>query len=184
MTGTRVLLAVSVWLAASIVLGASGIPATWRPPIPQLVILVLAATTITVTLSTRSLRAWVTTVDVRALVLIHLSRLIAGAYFLVLYRRGELPYLFAVPGGIGDMVVALLAVTVLIAPRPAWVLAWNVIGLVDILMVITAAIRSAAANPDSMNALLRLPLEVLPTWLVPLILATHVLIFVRLARKS
>jgi hypothetical protein len=46
------------------------------------------------------------------------------------------------------------------------------------------AARLAAADPSSMRALLRLPLSLLPTFLVPLLMATHVWIFVRLARRS
>ena len=48
----------------------------------------------------------------------------------------------------------------------------------------TFAARLAAADPSSMRALLRLPLSLLPTFLVPLLIATHVWIFVRLARRS
>jgi hypothetical protein len=115
--------------------------------------------------------------------LIHLTRIVAGAYFLVLYRRGELPYLFAVPGGIGDIIAGTLAIVVLVAPRRSWLFGWNVLALIDILMVIVAATRSVLAAPESMNAILRLPLVVLPLWLVPLILATHVLIFFRLLKS-
>jgi hypothetical protein len=60
------------------------------------------------------------------------------------------------------------------------VLAWNVVGMLDIGFVVATAARLAAADPSSMRALLRLPLSLLPTFLVPLIIATHVWIFVRL----
>ncbi len=45
------------------------------------------------------IRTWVLNVDLRWLVLLHLSRLFAGAYFLVLCQRGELPFAFAMPAG-------------------------------------------------------------------------------------
>jgi len=50
-------------------------------------------------------------------------------------------------------------------------------------VVVTAA-RLATADPESMVALLRLPLSLLPTFLVPLIVASHVVLGVRLARQS
>ena len=50
-------------------------------------------------------------------------------------------------------------------------------------MVATAA-RLAAADPGSMVALLRLPLSLLPTFLVPLIIASHVILGVRLTRRN
>ena len=159
MTTSRVVLGTAVWLAAALVLGASGIPTSWRPPLPQLVILGLALTSVALALGVAALRRWVMGVDVRAFVLIHLTRIVAGAYFLVLYRRGELPYLFAVPGGIGDIIAGTLAIVVLVAPRRSWLFGWNVLALIDILMVIVAATRSVLAAPESMNAILRLPLS-------------------------
>src|SRR4029450_4723781 len=41
-------------------------------------------------------------IDPRWLVLLHLTRLFAGAYFLVLCQRSQLPCAFATPAGSGD----------------------------------------------------------------------------------
>ena len=60
---------------------------------------------------------------------------------------------------------------------------WNFVGLIDIGMVVLAAARLGLTEPASMRALTHLPLSLLPTWLVPLIIATHLLIFVRLRRE-
>jgi hypothetical protein len=51
------------------------------------------------------------------------------------------------------------------------------------LFVVATAARLGLAEPSSMAALLRLPLSLVPTFLVPLIIASHILIFVRLARQ-
>jgi len=59
-----------------------------------------------------------------------------------------------------------------------------VLGLADILFVVVTAARLGVADPESMAALLRLPLSLLPTFLVPLIIASHVVLGVRLARGS
>src|SRR5206468_2615490 len=65
--------------------------------------------------------------------------------------------------------------------RGAYIL-WNVLGLADILFVVVTAARLGVADPESMAALLQLPLSLLPTFLVPLIIASHVILGVRLAR--
>jgi len=127
------------------------------------------------------------TVDERLLVSFHLTRFV-GVYFLVLYGRGELPFDFAVPGGWGDIVVAVLALGLIVRWRAAsvggwWAYSiWNVVGLIDILFVVATAARLARSEPESMAALLRLPLNLLLTWLVPLVIASHVFLGIRLAR--
>ena len=58
------------------------------------------------------------------------------------------------------------------------------LGLADILFVVVTAARLATTDPASMVALLRLPLSLLPTFLVPLIIACHVFLGLRLARRK
>lgn len=131
------------------------------------------------------IRLWVLNVDVSWLVLFHLTRLFAGAYFLLLCQRGQLPCGFARTAGWGDIIVAILALAVVGAMRvkfaKALLLIWNTIGLVDIIFVVISALQFGLKDRQSMHTLGELPLSLLPTFLVPIIIASHVLIFVRLA---
>jgi hypothetical protein len=130
-----------------------------------------------------SFRTWLALVDLRSVIAIHLTRFI-GIYFLVLYSRGLLPFDFAVLGGWGDIVVAATALLWLVVVRePAHhrplLLLWNLCGLIDIVFVVITASRMGEADPASMGPLRTLPLSLLPTFLVPLIIGSHVLIFWR-----
>ncbi|HUR58588.1 MAG TPA: hypothetical protein VM029_12825, partial [Opitutaceae bacterium] len=134
------------------------------------------------------LRAWIDGLDSRRLVLLHVTRFV-GIYFLVLHRRGELPEAFAVPAGIGDIIVATMALPVAFAPvddrtRLRAIVIWNVAGFADILLVVATAARLNLADPAQMHALTHLPLSLLPTFLVPLIIATHVLLFLRTTKRT
>jgi hypothetical protein len=183
---TVVLTALGVWLVVAVTLGASGRLEALQPPLPQLT---LIAGALLATARIPAVRAWALSVDVRVLVAFHLTRFV-GSYFLVLYGRGELPYAFAVPGGWGDILVASLALLLLLSGPPETVrrrrayVAWNVLGLLDILFVVATAARLGLTAPASMQALLRLPLSLLPTFLVPLIITSHVLLAIRLARAG
>ena len=136
----------------------------------------------------RTIRVCVLNIDLRWLVLLHLTRLFAGAYFLVLCGRGELPCGFAMRAGWGDIIVAVLALPVVAAMRTQFaktlLLIWNTIGLIDIVFVVFNALRCGLADWQSMHALRELPLSLLPTFLVPLLIASHVLIFFRMARAG
>jgi preprotein translocase subunit SecY len=57
------------------------------------------------------------------------------------------------------------------------------IGLIDIILVVVSAVRINSADPTQLRALTYLPLSLLPTFLVPLIIATHIMIFARLLRR-
>lgn len=182
----RFILVGLIWLVLAIALGATGVTARLRPPTPQIVLLALTVALVIAGRTIASFRSWLATLDWRVIVGLHLTRFV-GLDFIRLYRHGELPYAFAVPGGIGDVVVAVLALGLLVfgsaaAKRPQLVMAWNALGFADILFVVMTAARLALHDPPSMAAMLRLPLRLLPTFLVPLIIASHILMFARLQR--
>ena len=177
-----------VWFVAAIIVGASGVLLRVAPPRPQLLIVLLTALLIVAGAYVPSFRAWLASVDLRSVIAMHLTRFI-GIYFLVLYSRGLLPFDFAVLGGWGDIVIAATALLWLVFTRDLkahrtllWV--WNLCGLIDIIFVVITASRMGEADPASMGPLRTLPLSLLPTFLVPLIIASHVLIFWRLRTAS
>ena len=143
-------------------------------------------------------RDWIAIVDLRWLIALHLTRFV-GIYFLILGSRGDLPEGFAKPAGIGDIAIAMGAFALLFAlgrggvrqlpdpdaaARRPYLLrllgAWNILGLIDIIFVAFAVLRLGLKDWQSMAPLRELPLSLLPTFLVPLIIASHILILVRL----
>ncbi len=177
-----------LWLIAALLVGNSGWLA--RLPFPAVPVILLGLTGLLLLGYARlaGLRHWIDGLDLRALVLLHVTRFV-GIYFLVLYSRGILPRDFAVPAGWGDIVVAALAIAVCVLPlapptRARAIRFWNVLGLVDLLLVVATAARLSLANDGQMRAWTTLPLSLLPTFLVPLLLFVHVIIFLRLHREE
>lgn len=180
-------IAIWSWLIAALFVGNAALLQRLPMPAVQGILFTLSAICLLLYLKAKGVRTWVDGLDLRALVLLHVTRFV-GFYFLTLYRRGELPRDFAVPGGWGDIVVATLALLAGLVPmsdghRRRAIAIWNVIGFIDILMVVATAGRLGLQDPAQMRALTYLPLSLLPTFLVPLIIATHVIIFLRLRRE-
>lgn len=173
-----------VWLLVALGVGAAGVLVDLRPPWPQGILAGLTFLSLLSLYHVGPIHSWALRVDPRILVAFHLTRFV-GIYFLVLYSRGELPYDFAVVGGWGDIIVAAAAIPLILAGLPTagrrrLYLLWNVVGLVDILFVVATATRLALADSTSMAPLLRLPLSLLITFVVPIVIATHVWLFRRI----
>ena len=119
-----------------------------------------------------------------------------GAIFLILYATGKLPGLFAWPAGVGDIAVGLLAPMVGLAyaraPRDAagLVRAWNVFGILDLVVAVTTGFMTAPSvlqpirvepNSDLMTVL---PMVLIPVFLVPLSIVLHIASLAKLHRSG
>lgn len=173
-----------VWFAAAAALSATGTLAALEPPVPQLLIGGLTALLLLAGAFLPGFRHWRAGINLRQLVALHITRFV-GIWFLVLASRGTLPAAWAVPAGWGDIAVATLAVgLVLFVPdltaRPVVLIGWNLLGLADLLFVIITASRTALADPDALRGLFAFPTGVIPVFLVPILLASHLWLFARL----
>jgi len=183
-TNTRALVVLAGWLGTALLFVGFGGIRLYPAPFPQLLLATLLFTLLAGYRFAPGFRAWLAGLSSAPFHAFHLSRFV-GFYFLVLYERGELPYEFAVLGGRGDIAVAACALGLLIAYRggppmaSGWLALWNVLGLADIVFVVATAGRLAVADPGSMAPILSLPLGLLPTFLVPLILFTHIVLCLR-----
>jgi hypothetical protein len=170
------------WLFVAVLIGYSGLLRNTRLPMPALGVAItltlIAAIAVRRDYRERALRA-----GVRPLVAVHLARF-SGIYVLWLYNLGLLPRDFALSAGWGHIVVAVLAAIVLLAFRPdtktgrTAILVWNLIGVLGVLFVFATAARMAGTDALVQSGFTSLPLSLLPTFLAPLIIVTHMLIFV------
>jgi hypothetical protein len=128
--------------------------------------------------------------DLRWLIGVQLWR-IAGGLFLLDYARHELPASFALPAGVGDVLVGLAAPFVaVVAP---WgtstarriVIGWCVVGIADLIVAVTMGVLNASgklgflAGEVTTAPMLELPLSLIPTFLVPLGILLHLIVLRR-----
>jgi hypothetical protein len=119
-----------------------------------------------------------------SLVALQLWRVV-GVLFLVLLSRGQLPPLFALPAGLGDIAAGLAAPFVALRlHRPGGrssAVVWNVFGLVDLIVAIglgattnVGPIQIFHTNPSAV-VMTAFPMVLVPTFLVPLSMVLHFL---------
>jgi hypothetical protein len=106
-----------------------------------------------------------------------------GVIFLILYATDKMPGLFAWPAGVGDVTVGLLAPVVALAyardarRNAGLVTAWNVLGILDLVVAITTGFitsPSALFSYEPPNELIAIfPLVLIPVYLVPLSILLH-----------
>lgn len=131
------------------------------------------------------LREWFDNIDDRTLVVLHVVRLV-GIYFLWLHREGDLPRAFVLPGGIGETIIAVMGLPVALAPlapesRQRAIRIWSIVGCINLLLLAFTLTRLSLSYPLQVRAFSVLPLSLYPTFLLPLLLATQVLLLVRTA---
>jgi hypothetical protein len=183
-SGVVLSVTLAVWLVVAIAVSAAGALRHASPLMIPVIILALSTLALVACWKLSPIREWVGAVELRWLVLLHVTRFI-GLYFLVASNRGQIPEEWAVPAGIGDSVIAAGALLIFLAgiSQRVPLLLWNTLGLVDIVFVILSAMRLGLRDPSATIFLRELPLSLLPTFLVPLIVATHLLIFARISRR-
>ena len=116
-----------------------------------------------------------------------------GGIFLVLSSGGSLSAIFALPAGVGDMLVGLLALPVAYlvhagTPRARRIaISWNVLGLLDFAIAIGMGVLTTqqiiiADRPNT--ALGTFPTVMIPTFAVPSSICLHALSIWQLVRTG
>lgn len=181
-TGSLVFVTLACWFSLVFGLGLAGY--LEDPPRP-LIPIALASLAIGTWLASRrpTVRAWLSGLDVRALVAVHIVRWPIGMWFLQMYESGRLPGELAQLAGWGDIATGMLAVAALAfdergALGRRALLVFNTFGLVDILLVVGTAQKVLLI--DAAPVEIGFPFVLLPMFVVPLVIVTHVWTFVRL----
>ena len=179
-------IAVTAWLAVTFVAGATGFFVRLPFPGPQLIFLALFAATLVAVTAVPALRAWVDALPLRTLIGMNAFRFI-GITFLVLAARGQIDSVFADRAGWGDIATATLALILVAAGEPRTSLqrglthAWNALGFLDLVVAVgTATAVTLQGSTPGVAPVLSLPLVLIPAFVVPVFLASHVVIFRRL----
>lgn len=121
---------------------------------------------------------------------------ILGGVFLLRWLTGDLPAAFALPAGIGDVLVGALAIPIALYLQSgarggrAAAYAWNILGIVDLLVAVSIGTMT---QPGRLNLIpvevantvgTTYPLVMIPAFAVPLSLILHALSLRQLVRSA
>jgi hypothetical protein len=178
---------IAVWLLAALAVTLSGVLAKAAFLVP----LAIGGITLAAVMAYRAspgFRRVASALEPRAIVWFHVVRAPIGVLFLIEQAHGNLPALFAERAGYGDIFCGVLAagIAAFAMHRPRVVLAWNVLGLVDIAVAVVTAqyLLVLQGDPQMTAALQRFPYGLLPTFIVPAVVLSHLLMFARLRRPA
>jgi len=192
---TRLALLAAAWFATIASLAAAG---TFARPAGAGILAIGAAVAIPILAgliafaNSRSVRSFALGAPLAVLVGVHAGRLLGG-FFLALHAAGRLPATFALTAGWGDIFVGAAALPLAWAiyrRTPGWrplALAWNALAMADLVTAVSLGVGSSDfplrfifENPNS-GAIATLPWAMIPGFLVPLFMLTHLAIFAQIA---
>jgi hypothetical protein len=182
------------WLLLSLVLGNNGVFQASHSTLFPVIALGIAVPILVGVLLLRhspTLNRAIELVPIHWLVGVQLYRAF-GVVFLALYAIGKLPAEFAIPAGVGDVLVGVTAPIAgyLFLKGYRWsclaVLSWNIVGITDLVIAVTFGFLSSpgpfqALAIDAPNELITaFPLVLVPVFAVPLSILLHLATLKRL----
>ena len=192
----RTVALLGAWFALAVAGGALGIFDPYRglgTPVQGIAVLAPVLLLAYAGLYSRSVHAALMSAPISLVIGLHVVRVL-GLSFVLLYANHRLPAPFAPIAGWGDIFAGLTALPVAWAvqrQKPGWrpiALLWNSLGMLDLVAAIGLGVTSAEGSPirlfftePSTILMTGLPWVLVPAFLVPLLMATHLAVFYRLA---
>jgi hypothetical protein len=167
-----------VWLVGIMLLAANGV----FPGIPVALLTTLA--TGYLLLFSQTFRAIIGGIPQHWLIGIQTFRILGGV-FLVRYFQGELPGVFAIPAGVGDVLTGLFAPLVAywwLAGKPyarTAAIAWNLFGMADLVNAVVLGVLTGGGGGGIV-----FPTVLIPTYAVPRAFLVHSYSLIGLLRKT
>ena len=188
MTPKVIALVLVVWFLTVAIAGHAGLLIGSPAFVPGGYVVLTTLILCTLALTVKPLRAWLLSLNLRFIVLMHFVRFAGIAFLVSSQSNNGLPALFANRAGYGDIFAAITALALAAGFLPAvnrfrrrLLLVWNVIGILDLFLAVGTGVSIQLSGSEAMAPIVTAPLMYVPFYFVPLLLITHLLIFYRLA---
>ncbi len=189
----------AVWFVLIVGLGAAGTfnyPAGIGTPGLGVAVTLPVAIIGIISIRVATVRAALLSIPLSTLIGVNAVRVL-GLFFVLLYMNGRLPAPFAPTAGWGDIFIGVTALPLAWAVSrraPGWrtlALVWNSLGLLDLIAAVGLGVTSAEGSPlrmfygePSTAIMTGLPWLLIPAFLVPNLILTHLAAFHRIGVTS
>jgi hypothetical protein len=174
-----------LWLAAVIVASSSGALATIALPLIAVLVAGTILLPVAIYFASGSLQRYVTRIGLFPLSIMHVWRVPAALVFFWFGLQGQLPPLFWMLAGTGDLIAGLYAAWLIRHPasqRPYW--QFHLFGFADFLVAVGTGLFYTLQQDPRMAPIAQLPLSIIPLFGVGISGAAHLIAFDQLRRAS
>ena len=177
--GLAFCMATGLWFVVAFGVSMNGVLAAMTPQGVGWVVTLELAALVVIGFGIPPIRRWISGLDPRWLAGFHLWRIVPATAYLALAAGEILPARFAAVAGWGDLAVALTAPVAIYLVgtrtllRRLILMGWQLLGLLELVLVLHSAMRLALAGDLLMLNLLQFPVVLIPLFGVPLTLAVH-----------
>jgi len=187
------------WIGLAVALATTGIYASTATPVPVAGVMLAIPLLLTggAALFFARVRDALLALPVPLLLGLNALRIVPGAFILLLASQGKLSGPFPQSAGWGDIIVGITAIPLMLAAVRNFagsryaLLAWNILGTLDLVEAVVLGVLSAPGSPQQIfggavgsTAMWSLPWSTIPTLLVPFYFITHGIIFARLLQGT
>jgi hypothetical protein len=184
-----------LWIGLAVALATTGIYASTATPVPVVGVMLAIPLLLTggAALFSARVRDTLLALPVPLMLGLNALRIVPGAFILLLASQGKLSGPFPQSAGWGDIIVGVIAIPLTVAAARNFagsrrmLLAWNILGTLDLVEAVVLGVLSAPGSPQQVfggavgsTAMWSLPWSTIPTLLVPFYFITHGIIFARL----
>jgi hypothetical protein len=188
-----------LWIGLAIALASTGIYLPRATPVPVVGVMVALPLVVVGAMAAFSanVRSALMTLPLPLLIGLNSVRIFTGGFMVLLAGQGMLSGPFPQSAGWGDIIVGVAAIALIpavardFAGNRGAVLAWNILGTLDLVDAVALGVLSAPGSPLQIfgqtvgsTAMWSLPWSSIPTLLVPFYLITHGIMFAKLARAG
>lgn len=167
---------ITIWVLLAIAVSLTPLPSHIPVPYPQYFIAAATLLYFLALVVSEGARHWTRGLELHALTLFHIWRILPGITFLILHQRRMLAGAFANQAGWGDIIVGITAPIVaglFLEKRPVLLL-WHLAAMFDLCIAVAIAAGFGQSLPAWLEPLRHFPLSLLPLFLVPLSLQAHI----------